>query len=102
MLSCYAIIVILFDKTYSHIFLFSLLCRKANIFVSFLVDIALGLLLVSWLYRENRISKLADTLVPVADVSMTRIKLGKKKKKVRYLMFLKDALHDLMKIEYKL
>ncbi|XP_077068595.1 phosphatidylinositol N-acetylglucosaminyltransferase subunit Q [Siphateles boraxobius] len=41
--------------------------RKANIFVSFLVDIALGLLLVSWLYRENRISKLADTLVPVAD-----------------------------------
>ncbi|XP_042581922.1 phosphatidylinositol N-acetylglucosaminyltransferase subunit Q isoform X1 [Cyprinus carpio] len=41
--------------------------RKANIFVSFLVDIALGLLLISWLYRENRISKLADTLVPVAD-----------------------------------
>ncbi|XP_056309488.1 phosphatidylinositol N-acetylglucosaminyltransferase subunit Q [Danio aesculapii] len=41
--------------------------RKANIFVSFLVDIALGLLLISWLYRENRISKLANTLVPVAD-----------------------------------
>uniref|UniRef100_A0A673KCK0 Phosphatidylinositol N-acetylglucosaminyltransferase subunit Q-like n=1 Tax=Sinocyclocheilus rhinocerous TaxID=307959 RepID=A0A673KCK0_9TELE len=41
--------------------------RKANIFVSFLLDIALGLLLISWLYRENRISKLADTLVPVAD-----------------------------------
>uniref|UniRef100_A0A8C1UBM5 Phosphatidylinositol glycan anchor biosynthesis, class Q n=1 Tax=Cyprinus carpio TaxID=7962 RepID=A0A8C1UBM5_CYPCA len=40
---------------------------KTNIFVSFLVDIALGLLLISWLYRENRISKLADTLVPVAD-----------------------------------
>ncbi|XP_055050164.1 phosphatidylinositol N-acetylglucosaminyltransferase subunit Q [Misgurnus anguillicaudatus] len=41
--------------------------RKANILVSFLVDIALGLLLISWLYRENRISKLANTLVPVAD-----------------------------------
>ncbi|XP_059413962.1 phosphatidylinositol N-acetylglucosaminyltransferase subunit Q [Carassius carassius] len=41
--------------------------RKANIFVSFLLDIVLGLLLISWLYRENRISKLADTLVPVAD-----------------------------------
>lgn len=64
---------------------FSLLCRKANIFVSFLVDIALGLLLVSWLYRENRISKLANTLVPVADVSMTRIKLNKKhEKKIKF------------------
>uniref|UniRef100_A0A8B9R752 Phosphatidylinositol glycan anchor biosynthesis class Q n=1 Tax=Astyanax mexicanus TaxID=7994 RepID=A0A8B9R752_ASTMX len=41
--------------------------RKANIFVSFLVDIALGLLLISWLYRENRISQLANTLVPAAD-----------------------------------
>ncbi|RXM33762.1 Phosphatidylinositol N-acetylglucosaminyltransferase subunit Q [Acipenser ruthenus] len=41
--------------------------RKANIFVSFLVDVALGLLLVSWLYRENRIGQLAETLVPVAD-----------------------------------
>ncbi|XP_051995602.1 phosphatidylinositol N-acetylglucosaminyltransferase subunit Q-like [Xyrauchen texanus] len=41
--------------------------RKANIFVSFLVDIALGLLLISWLYRENRIGKLANTLVPMAD-----------------------------------
>ncbi|XP_076840000.1 phosphatidylinositol N-acetylglucosaminyltransferase subunit Q [Brachyhypopomus gauderio] len=41
--------------------------RKANIFVSFLVDVALGLLLVSWLYRENRLSLLANTLVPVAD-----------------------------------
>lgn len=49
---------------------FSHLCRKANIFVSFLVDVALGLLLISWLYRENRISKLANTLVPVADVSI--------------------------------
>ncbi|KAK1799095.1 hypothetical protein P4O66_007360, partial [Electrophorus voltai] len=41
--------------------------RKANIFVSFLVDMSLGLLLVSWLYRENHISQLANTLVPVAD-----------------------------------
>ncbi|KAI4900486.1 hypothetical protein NFI96_018348, partial [Prochilodus magdalenae] len=41
--------------------------RKANIFVSFLLDIALGLLLISWLYRENHISQLANTLVPVAD-----------------------------------
>ncbi|KAJ8250891.1 hypothetical protein GJAV_G00214450 [Gymnothorax javanicus] len=41
--------------------------RKANIFVSFLVDLTLGLLLISWLYRENRISRLADTMVPVAD-----------------------------------
>ncbi|XP_061080754.1 phosphatidylinositol N-acetylglucosaminyltransferase subunit Q [Conger conger] len=41
--------------------------RKANIFVSFFVDVALGLLLISWLYQENRISLLANTLVPVAD-----------------------------------
>ncbi|XP_060748169.1 phosphatidylinositol N-acetylglucosaminyltransferase subunit Q [Tachysurus vachellii] len=41
--------------------------RKANMFVSFFMDIALGLLLISWLYRENRISQLANTLVPVAD-----------------------------------
>ncbi|XP_041720513.1 phosphatidylinositol N-acetylglucosaminyltransferase subunit Q [Coregonus clupeaformis] len=41
--------------------------RKANIFVSFFVDVSLGLLLISWLYRENRIGKLANTLVPAAD-----------------------------------
>ncbi|XP_006637232.2 phosphatidylinositol N-acetylglucosaminyltransferase subunit Q [Lepisosteus oculatus] len=41
--------------------------RKANIFVSFLVDVVLGLLLVSWLYRENRIGRLANALVPAAD-----------------------------------
>ncbi|XP_036795273.1 phosphatidylinositol N-acetylglucosaminyltransferase subunit Q isoform X2 [Oncorhynchus mykiss] len=41
--------------------------RKANIFVSFFVDVSLGLLLVSWMYRENRIGKLANTLVPAAD-----------------------------------
>ncbi|XP_041737604.2 phosphatidylinositol N-acetylglucosaminyltransferase subunit Q-like [Coregonus clupeaformis] len=43
------------------------LMRKANIFVSFFVDVSLGLLLISWLYRENRIGKLANTLVPAAD-----------------------------------
>uniref|UniRef100_A0AAY5E8K9 Phosphatidylinositol N-acetylglucosaminyltransferase subunit Q n=1 Tax=Electrophorus electricus TaxID=8005 RepID=A0AAY5E8K9_ELEEL len=40
--------------------------RKANIFVSFLVDMSLGLLLVSWLYRENHISQLANTLVKLS------------------------------------
>ncbi|XP_074988986.1 phosphatidylinositol N-acetylglucosaminyltransferase subunit Q isoform X4 [Caretta caretta] len=43
------------------------LMRKANIFVSLLIDMALGILLMSWLYRENRIGQLADTLIPVAD-----------------------------------
>ncbi|KFV66537.1 Phosphatidylinositol N-acetylglucosaminyltransferase subunit Q [Dryobates pubescens] len=43
------------------------LMRKANIFVSLLLDVALGLLLMSWLYRKNRIGHLADTLIPVAD-----------------------------------
>lgn len=41
--------------------------RKANILVSFLVDVALGMLLMSWLYRDNHITMLANTLVPVAD-----------------------------------
>ncbi|XP_039629710.1 phosphatidylinositol N-acetylglucosaminyltransferase subunit Q [Polypterus senegalus] len=41
--------------------------RKGNIFLSFLIDLALGLLLISWLYRENRIARLADMLVPAAD-----------------------------------
>ncbi|KAM6407934.1 LOW QUALITY PROTEIN: phosphatidylinositol N-acetylglucosaminyltransferase subunit Q [Rhynochetos jubatus] len=40
---------------------------KANIFVSLLIDVALGILLMSWLYRKNRIGHLADTLIPVAD-----------------------------------
>ncbi|KAM6054596.1 phosphatidylinositol N-acetylglucosaminyltransferase subunit Q isoform 5-T5 [Chlamydotis macqueenii] len=43
------------------------LMRKANIFVSLLIDVALGMLLMSWLYRKNRIGHLADTLIPVAD-----------------------------------
>lgn len=47
-------------------------CRKANIFVSLLIDVALGILLMSWLYRKNRIGHLADTLIPVADVSLTK------------------------------
>ncbi|XP_038563906.1 phosphatidylinositol N-acetylglucosaminyltransferase subunit Q [Micropterus salmoides] len=41
--------------------------RKANIVVSFLVDVALGMLLISWLYRDDHISMLANTLVPAAD-----------------------------------
>ncbi|XP_042249237.1 phosphatidylinositol N-acetylglucosaminyltransferase subunit Q isoform X2 [Thunnus maccoyii] len=41
--------------------------RKANILVSFLVDVALGMLLISWLYRDNHITMLANTLVPAAD-----------------------------------
>ncbi|XP_034448271.1 phosphatidylinositol N-acetylglucosaminyltransferase subunit Q [Hippoglossus hippoglossus] len=41
--------------------------RKANIVVSILVDVALGLLLISWLYRDNHITMLANTLVPAAD-----------------------------------
>ncbi|AWP19473.1 putative phosphatidylinositol N-acetylglucosaminyltransferase subunit Q [Scophthalmus maximus] len=41
--------------------------RKANIVVSLLVDVALGLLLISWLYRDNHITMVANTLVPAAD-----------------------------------
>ncbi|NP_001085629.1 phosphatidylinositol glycan anchor biosynthesis class Q L homeolog isoform X1 [Xenopus laevis] len=41
--------------------------RKANTVVSILLDMALGILLMSLLYRENRISQLADALMPVAD-----------------------------------
>ncbi|KAM4697627.1 phosphatidylinositol N-acetylglucosaminyltransferase subunit Q [Rhinophrynus dorsalis] len=45
----------------------TLFTRKANIVVSLLLDVTLGILLMSWLYRENRIGQLADTLMPVAD-----------------------------------
>uniref|UniRef100_A0A4W3IU33 Phosphatidylinositol glycan anchor biosynthesis, class Q n=1 Tax=Callorhinchus milii TaxID=7868 RepID=A0A4W3IU33_CALMI len=41
--------------------------RKANLFVSFLIDVALGILLISWLYQKNRIGQLAGALVPFAD-----------------------------------
>ncbi|XP_011602608.1 phosphatidylinositol N-acetylglucosaminyltransferase subunit Q [Takifugu rubripes] len=41
--------------------------RKANILVSLLVDVALGVLLMSWLYRDNRISIIANALLPAAD-----------------------------------
>lgn len=41
--------------------------RKANIFVSLLVDVALGVLLMSWLYRDDHISTVANLLVPAAD-----------------------------------
>lgn len=51
------------DRAATH----TLFMRKANILVSLVVDVFLGLLLVSWLYRENRIGLLADALVPAAD-----------------------------------
>ncbi|KAG8433229.1 hypothetical protein GDO86_017491 [Hymenochirus boettgeri] len=41
--------------------------RKSNTFVSLLLDMVLGVLLISWLYRENRIGQLANILLPVAD-----------------------------------
>ncbi|XP_008577396.1 PREDICTED: phosphatidylinositol N-acetylglucosaminyltransferase subunit Q [Galeopterus variegatus] len=43
------------------------LMRKANMLVSVLLDVALGLSLLSWLHGKNRIGQLADALVPVAD-----------------------------------
>uniref|UniRef100_A0A8C3X6W0 Phosphatidylinositol glycan anchor biosynthesis class Q n=1 Tax=Catagonus wagneri TaxID=51154 RepID=A0A8C3X6W0_9CETA len=42
-------------------------CRKANVLVSVLLDVTLGLLLLSWLHRQDRIGQLADALIPVAD-----------------------------------
>ncbi|XP_028710442.1 phosphatidylinositol N-acetylglucosaminyltransferase subunit Q isoform X2 [Peromyscus leucopus] len=43
------------------------LMRKANMLVSVLLDVVLGLLLLSWLHSNNRIGQLANALVPVAD-----------------------------------
>nr|XP_004652178.2 phosphatidylinositol N-acetylglucosaminyltransferase subunit Q [Jaculus jaculus]XP_044986226.1 phosphatidylinositol N-acetylglucosaminyltransferase subunit Q [Jaculus jaculus]XP_044986227.1 phosphatidylinositol N-acetylglucosaminyltransferase subunit Q [Jaculus jaculus] len=43
------------------------LMRKANMLVSVLVDVALGLLLLSWLYSNDRIGQLANALIPGAD-----------------------------------
>uniref|UniRef100_A0A3Q2CF02 Phosphatidylinositol glycan anchor biosynthesis, class Q n=1 Tax=Cyprinodon variegatus TaxID=28743 RepID=A0A3Q2CF02_CYPVA len=45
----------------------SSVCRKANILVSVLVDVALGVALMWWLYRDDHIPMLADALVPAAD-----------------------------------
>ncbi|KAB0351048.1 hypothetical protein FD754_015905 [Muntiacus muntjak] len=45
------------------------LMRKANALVSVLLDMALGLLLLSWLHRKDRFAQLAEALVPVADGS---------------------------------
>ncbi|XP_005870429.1 PREDICTED: phosphatidylinositol N-acetylglucosaminyltransferase subunit Q [Myotis brandtii] len=45
----------------------SQLMRKANTLVSVLLDVALGLTLLSWLHGKDRIGQLADALVPVAD-----------------------------------
>ncbi|KAM9784450.1 phosphatidylinositol N-acetylglucosaminyltransferase subunit Q [Syngnathus typhle] len=41
--------------------------RKANMFVSILMDVGLGLLLASWLYRDDHISMISNMLVPAAD-----------------------------------
>ncbi|XP_004056926.5 phosphatidylinositol N-acetylglucosaminyltransferase subunit Q [Gorilla gorilla gorilla] len=43
------------------------LMRKANTVASVLLDVALGLMLLSWLHGRSRIGHLADALVPVAD-----------------------------------
>ncbi|KAB0401623.1 hypothetical protein E2I00_007281 [Balaenoptera physalus] len=43
------------------------LMRKANMLVSVLLDVALGLMLLSWLHRKDLIGQLADALIPVAD-----------------------------------
>ncbi|XP_015272055.1 PREDICTED: phosphatidylinositol N-acetylglucosaminyltransferase subunit Q, partial [Gekko japonicus] len=44
------------------------LMRKANIFVSLLLDVALGILLMCWLYQKDRIGHLANALIPMADL----------------------------------
>ncbi|XP_068605493.1 phosphatidylinositol N-acetylglucosaminyltransferase subunit Q [Brachionichthys hirsutus] len=41
--------------------------RKANVLVSVLLDVSLGLLLVWWLYRDDHIAMLAGALLPAAD-----------------------------------
>ncbi|KAM9208450.1 phosphatidylinositol N-acetylglucosaminyltransferase subunit Q isoform 3-T3 [Dugong dugon] len=43
------------------------LMRKANVLVSVLLDVALGLALLTWLHGKDRIGQLADALIPVAD-----------------------------------
>ncbi|XP_053706695.1 phosphatidylinositol N-acetylglucosaminyltransferase subunit Q [Synchiropus splendidus] len=43
------------------------LIRKGNMLVSLLLDIALGLSLVHWLYRDDHIAMLADCVMPAAD-----------------------------------
>ncbi|KAM6155388.1 phosphatidylinositol N-acetylglucosaminyltransferase subunit Q isoform 4-T4 [Rhynchocyon petersi] len=46
------------------------LMRKANMFVSVLLDVGLGLALLTWLHGEDRTGQLADALVPVADLRL--------------------------------
>ncbi|XP_041606217.1 phosphatidylinositol N-acetylglucosaminyltransferase subunit Q isoform X3 [Vulpes lagopus] len=43
------------------------LMRKANVLVSVLLDVTLGLALLSWLHGKDCIGQLAEALVPVAD-----------------------------------
>ncbi|XP_028310278.1 phosphatidylinositol N-acetylglucosaminyltransferase subunit Q-like [Gouania willdenowi] len=40
--------------------------RKANVLLSVMVDVALGLLLMSWLYRDQNITTLSNTVLPAA------------------------------------
>uniref|UniRef100_A0A3P9MJP6 Phosphatidylinositol glycan anchor biosynthesis class Q n=1 Tax=Oryzias latipes TaxID=8090 RepID=A0A3P9MJP6_ORYLA len=47
--------------------------RKANTVVSVLVDVALGILLMSWLYRDEHVAALASALVPAADRVATEL-----------------------------
>ncbi|XP_024128311.1 phosphatidylinositol N-acetylglucosaminyltransferase subunit Q [Oryzias melastigma] len=47
--------------------------RKANVVVSLLVDVALGVLLMSWLYRDGHVAALANALVPAADRVATEL-----------------------------
>uniref|UniRef100_A0A3B3UR64 Phosphatidylinositol glycan anchor biosynthesis, class Q n=1 Tax=Poecilia latipinna TaxID=48699 RepID=A0A3B3UR64_9TELE len=42
--------------------------RKANVLVSVLLDVSLGVLLMLWLYRDQHIAMLASNMVPAADV----------------------------------
>ncbi|XP_004071147.1 phosphatidylinositol N-acetylglucosaminyltransferase subunit Q [Oryzias latipes] len=47
--------------------------RKANTVVSVLVDVALGILLMTWLYRDEHVATLASALVPAADRVATEL-----------------------------
>uniref|UniRef100_A0A8C5Q5D5 Phosphatidylinositol glycan anchor biosynthesis class Q n=1 Tax=Leptobrachium leishanense TaxID=445787 RepID=A0A8C5Q5D5_9ANUR len=45
----------------------TLFMRKASTLVSLLLDVILGIVLMSWLYRGDHIGQLANALMPVAD-----------------------------------
>lgn len=58
--------------------------------MSFLLDVALGVLLMSWLYRDDHIAMLANMLVPAADVSR-RYSLGVLESRWRELSYRKSS-----------